>query len=42
MNRDVVLSNEANTLKDGSSKKIAQVQSTYAQILANNHPTQTA
>ncbi len=42
MHRDIDLSNEANTLKDGSSKKIAQVQSTYAQILANNHPTQTA
>ncbi|MBC7498640.1 hypothetical protein H7170_03300 [Candidatus Gracilibacteria bacterium] len=42
MNRDVGLSNEANALKSGSDIKISQVQSTYAQILANNHPTQTA
>ncbi len=42
MNRDISLSNQAKTLKNGSDIKIAQVQATYAQILANNHPNQTA
>lgn len=42
MNRDVGLSNQAIALKNGSDAKIAQVQSTYAQIIANTHPTQTA
>jgi hypothetical protein len=42
MNRDVGLSNDANQLKSWSDMKISQVQSTYAQILTNSHPTQTA
>lgn len=41
MQRDINWSNEVKTLTLASDTKMSQVKNTYAQILANNHPTQT-
>ncbi len=41
MNRDVGLSNQANSLKNKTDEKIAQVQATYAGILDAHHPIET-
>jgi hypothetical protein len=42
INRDITLSNEANSLTRTTNEKIKGVQDTYAQIITGNHPTQTA
>lgn len=42
LNRDIPLSNNLNLLTNATNTKIDQVKSTYAWIITNDHPTQTA
>lgn len=42
MNRDVGLSDQANTLKDKTDEKMAQVKATYTNILSAHRPTEAS